>query len=30
VLASDGPPPRLATLRAELLSRYRQIGPIFA
>jgi cytosine/adenosine deaminase-related metal-dependent hydrolase len=30
VLASDGPPPRLAGLRAELLARYRQIGPIFA
>ena len=30
VLASDSPPPRLAVLRAELLARYRQIGPIFA
>jgi cytosine/adenosine deaminase-related metal-dependent hydrolase len=30
VLASDTPPPRLADLRAALLARYPQTGPIFA
>jgi len=30
VLPSDSPPPRLADLRADLLGRYKQTGPIFA
>jgi 5-methylthioadenosine/S-adenosylhomocysteine deaminase len=30
VTASDSSPPRLADLRAELLARYEQTGPIFA
>jgi hypothetical protein len=30
VAASPSPPPRLADLRAELLARYNQTGPIFA
>ncbi|MDQ3887250.1 MAG: amidohydrolase, partial [Actinomycetota bacterium] len=30
VAASPAPPPRLADLRAELIARYPQVGPIFA
>ena len=30
VIASPTSPPRLADLRAELLERYAQTGPIFA
>jgi 5-methylthioadenosine/S-adenosylhomocysteine deaminase len=30
VAAGDSPPPRLADLRAALLGRYPQVGPIFA
>ncbi len=30
VIASPEPPPRLADLRADLIERYPQVGPIFA
>jgi hypothetical protein len=30
VSASDGPPPRLADLRAALLARDPEAGPVFA
>ena len=30
VITSPTPPPRLADLRAELIDRYPQVGPIFA
>jgi len=30
LLAPDQPPPRLEALRAELIARYPQVGPIWA